>query len=191
MKYLKEYKIFEAKKLPSLDREEDIDLTPLEEDIYDICTELFDLHWSIVISDYGFIIHAQQPKEKYKLQWEDVKDCVLRLNDFLGNKIKIFHFVTSNNLNAYTLRFDTVTIKREKLTEDFKINQPIIGIRVWYIDEDELYNLLKYPKSNTISTGSKWKMISKKKLIKIKPYSKTPTKIMLDMPMKKTILNEC
>ena len=56
-------------------------------DIKDICIELEDIGMTVEIDDYGVEIFAED-----KIIWEDVKDCLLRLKDYLGEDYLFFEY---------------------------------------------------------------------------------------------------
>jgi len=93
-----------------------------EDIISDICLELEDIGVNISInSPYNFRIEGEMWNEfgvEYKeITWNDIKDCILRLKDYLGNNFDYidiqandqdYEDVDLNNMNLYNIKNNTI-----------------------------------------------------------------------------------
>lgn len=88
MKYIKLYEAFILNNNSSFD-DEDID-DEVEKTLRDICLELEDLGYNIIINvEVGInslVINNGLGFDSPTMDWEDIKEYLLRVKDYLGNK---------------------------------------------------------------------------------------------------------
>jgi len=100
------------------------------EDIKDICLELTDLGIVISISSTDAyrnknVIYFHNYNIHNGMKWNDVKDCLLRLKDYLGDKFIEFGYSSVTNLY-----YNHIT----ELNEYTYIKEPINSMFLRYID---------------------------------------------------------
>lgn len=69
MKYIKLYESFET-------------------DLEDILLEITDIGYNIMYTELGIQISKLKGRENYPIDFEEIKDCLLRLKDYLGYRYK-------------------------------------------------------------------------------------------------------
>lgn len=103
-----------------------------EEDLQDILLELTDLGYGYLLSFNTGVISIYDNKSwKNGYIWDDIKDCILRIKDYLGPKYLSMRIGSVINVGGER----TINSKRyhENLNNDTEIKGFIKNIRIYYV----------------------------------------------------------
>lgn len=158
-----------------------------DNDIFDICQELIDIGWQVIIGEKqtGIVVR----NFKHPLRWSEIRDYALRLKDYLGDKFKSINVtviprISDTNYSVYT------EIKLSENTEIFYSKQAEGFIQVFRINlNEDISESKKKPRKL-----KRYKEFVKRKPITNRPYQwvpisnkNSPEPLLNNIPMASTV----